>query len=133
MEDKDQPFSTGSSWEGCLVVLILAPLYLFLPRADQGGLATASLIAFGSILLSIRISWPLRKELWFWITMIVITIIHLVIILRVHWGNNYIPGPFLIPFVIADCTIILSIIYVLNIVILKAVRANSNPSRQRGD
>jgi hypothetical protein len=49
-------------------------------RGEMGGLSLAA------IALVIFISWPLRKELWFWIVVTIFAVIHALAVIHFDWS-----------------------------------------------
>jgi hypothetical protein len=112
------PFYAPSRRDGAVaavlgVVVYIASLYL----SEKGkGTAAGGFVAI--LALSIRICWPLRKIVWFWVCLSILIILHVLILLSLDWSSAARwTGLTIIPFMIADITIVLSIIFFIFCVI----------------
>src|SRR5580704_7364312 len=59
----------------------------------------------GMIGVVIKVNWELRGRLWFWVTMAMITGLHVLLILYVPWHKGWVPAPVSAGFGIADVMI----------------------------
>lgn len=59
---------------------------------------------------TITISGKMRTQWWFWATMIAVAAAHLLLILRVHWTDRWVPAGILIGFAAVDLFLILSLL-----------------------
>ena len=59
--------------------------------------------------MAIRIRWELRRHIWFWVAIVGIILLHLPLILSIHWAV-WIPAFFIIPIAILDMVVIFAII-----------------------
>ena len=87
--------------------LLIAFLFDRFGRFD---LASPTLFSALVIGFAITIKWELRRHLWFWITLTVIVVLHILLILLVPWTTKWIPALVVTPFCIADLVVILTII-----------------------
>lgn len=51
---------------------------------------------------AVRIRWDLRARAWFWAIMTVFLLLHVPLILRIHWTNVSMPAVSLMPFGVLD-------------------------------
>ena len=58
----------------------------------------------------VKVNWELRGRVWFWVTMAVITGLHVLLILYVPWHKGWVPAPVTFGFCILDLAIILGIL-----------------------
>src|SRR5579863_2936910 len=65
-------------------------------------LARPALYCIGMLGIVFALKWNLRRHVWFWITMIVIILIHILLILSVPWTTKWVPAIVIVPFGIAD-------------------------------
>ena len=63
---------------------------------------------------AVRISWPLRKQLWFWIVIAVLAALHTFSVVVFKWSaaTDW-SGPTIMPFMAADIALILVVIYLI--------------------
>jgi len=108
------PFSAPSRWEGALIGLgaLLAYFALaFVLGEARGTIAGAFACSFA---LAARISWPLRRQVWFWLTIGVLAALHIAALTLFNWSTAaQWTGLTFIPFAMADTTILLVIIYIV--------------------
>ena len=52
--------------------------------------------------MAAKTRWELRKRVWFWVTIALVVVLHMPIVLLVHWSDNRYPGVALLPAVLAD-------------------------------
>jgi len=62
------------------------------------------------IAFAIAVRWELRRRVWFWITMIVITAIHVPLILFVPWTTKWVPAIVITPVIAVDLYAMLAIL-----------------------
>src|SRR5579862_3742378 len=99
------------SWRGVLGVMVgSAPLLWLFFHFGRSDLALPALCSMGMLGLVITIKWKLRRQVWFWITMIVIAALHVLLVLSVHWTTKWVPAVVITPFGIADCYAMLAIL-----------------------
>jgi len=109
------PFAAPPSrLEGVLIGIVGFVAYLVLAYAlgeGRGTVAGGFLIAFA---VALRICWPLRKQLWFWLTLVVLAALHVCALALFKWSAvaNW-NGPSLMPFIVADCALILGVFYLI--------------------
>ena len=103
-------FETPPGWQGFVVAVAAFSVFLIFARFDlegPGRIAAASVAAVGG---AIRIAWPLRGRVWFWVTMACITAIHVAIITLHPWSNERYPASALVPVMAADIIAILCLL-----------------------
>src|SRR5579862_2227451 len=72
------------------LVMMLCLVVLFLPFAFLGdpGRGRAALMCAGVISIAVRSTWNLRKHLWFWVTVAILTALHAALVLFVAWSSS---------------------------------------------
>jgi len=113
MADKPKtPFIAASRTEGLLVggvALVVTLLVGMLVGADKGWLAG---IAAGALCATIRISWPLRKEPWFWIAMSALAAVNAFGVTYFDWSFTHSwSGHALASLMLPDIGVMVGIIY----------------------
>jgi len=108
------PFYAPSRWEGVVIGLVALVAYFTFAHILGEGRGTIVGAFVCSLALAVRISWPLRRQVWFWLTIGVLAALHIVAVTLFNWSfAGQWQGPILIPFGIADTLIMLVIIYVV--------------------
>jgi hypothetical protein len=63
--------------------------------------------------IATALRWKLRRHLWFWVTMTVITALHVPLILYVPWTTKWAPAFMMVPIGLVDLYAMLAIIAVV--------------------
>jgi hypothetical protein len=50
--------------------------------------------------------WDLRKRVWFWVTIVIMVLLHLPLVMLLPWTNNSYPGIVLLPGALLDLAIV---------------------------
>ncbi len=91
------------SWKGGLCVffgtILLALIFVSIGRFE---LARPTMVSVAMVSLAITMRWKLRTHRWFWITIIILAVLHLPLILFIPWTTKWIPAVLLAPIGIAD-------------------------------
>ena len=99
------------SWKGGLGVFfgsILLGLLFF--HFGKLALARPTLYSVIVIVIAISMQWKLRRHVWFWITVAVITALHVPLILLVPWTAKWFPVILITPIAAVDLFLMLAII-----------------------
>lgn len=106
------PFYAPSRWEGAIIGLgALVAYFGFAYVLGEGGATIAGAFVC-SFALVVRISWPLRRQVWFWLTIGVLAALHIAAVALIDWSfAAQWTGLSLIPFAVADTALLLAIIY----------------------
>jgi phosphatidylserine synthase len=72
-------------------------------------------IAGGSAMctIAVRLKWELRDRPWFWITMAIVVLIHILLIVNIPWTSRWIPSIAMAAVASADLIVIIIIIAVV--------------------
>lgn len=101
-------------WWGVLCVIfgtiILGLFFVYFRRFD---LARPSLISVAMVVLALAMRWKLRQHLWFWVTMGVLTALHIPLILFIPWTTKWVPAFLIAPVGIADLYAMLWVVSVV--------------------
>jgi hypothetical protein len=78
------------------------------------GLGTIAGAFVCSFALAVRISWPLRKQVWLWFTIASLAVLHIAALALGDWSSvAQWTGLTFIPFATADTVLLLVIIYLV--------------------
>ena len=91
------------SWKGGLCVffgtILLALMFVSVGRFD---LARPTMVSVAMVSLAITMKWKLRTHGWFWITIVILAVLHIPLILFVPWTTKWIPAILIAPIGIVD-------------------------------
>jgi len=102
------------TWKGILAVmggtLPIALLFVYFGRFD---LARPTLLSIIVIIVALAMKWELRRRTWFWVTMAVVAILHVLLIVAVPWTTRWIPAVVATPVLALDLAAILVVVKLL--------------------
>ncbi len=103
------------SWRTQLLMVVIGTPTLFLYLVYGGRLERVwpFMLTVGVLGIVIRFKWKLRKQTWFWVTMAVIAVLHVLWVLFVPWTTKWIPVFVYIGIATADFVLILWILLVV--------------------
>ena len=103
------------SWRTQLLMILIGTPTLFLYLVYGGRLERVwpFMITIGVLAIVIRFKWKLRRQTWFWVTMAVIAVLHVLWVLFVPWTTKWIPVFVYIGIATADFVLILWILLVV--------------------
>jgi hypothetical protein len=96
----------------CILLVTITLCFLF---DDFGKLALVVPTMNSVLVISfvIAIKWQSRRSMWFWVTMTVIAILHVLLILFVPWSDKWVPGAAIACIDAVDFLAILAILFFL--------------------
>jgi hypothetical protein len=80
-----------ADWSGTIIGAMLLPvlfLFIFLGKAEVGFTACIVLAMF---MIAVRLGWKLRRNIWFWATVLFALLLHIPLLLLVHWPQSDVP------------------------------------------
>jgi len=103
------------SWRTKLLMVVIGTptLFLFLIYGGRLELVWPLMITIGVLGIVIRFKWKLRRHTWFWVTMALIAVLHVLWVLFVPWTTKWIPVFVYIGIATADFVLILWILLVV--------------------
>jgi len=125
MDDKNNENVTPRTvkkW-GFIAGLLALPVYVFVNHFGGPGRSRAAFVSFALMILAVRAFWYLRRHAWFCIAIAALTIIHIALIVTIHWTNKSFPAPELWPVGIADFAAICGLIKLVEKVMGRGHRA----------
>lgn len=108
------PFYSPRRWEGAAAALAALAVFLIFAYFGQPGRGSVAGAFLGSVVVSMRICWPIRNEIWYRLAISIVIIIHIALVIGFQWkkATNW-NGFTMIPFMTVDIAIILSVMYFL--------------------
>jgi hypothetical protein len=85
-------------------------LFVSIGRFD---LARPTMVSVAMVGLVVAMRWRLRRHIWFWTTMTILTVLHVPLILFFPWTTKWIPAILIAPIGIADLYAMLWVISVV--------------------
>lgn len=102
------------SWRTKLFIFIVgAPTTFLFALYGRLEMVWPLAITIGMIGILIRFKWRLRRQTWFWVTMAMIAVVHVLWVLFVPWTTKWIPVFVYIGIATADFILILWILLVV--------------------
>jgi len=103
------------SWRTQLLMIVIGipTFYLYLIYGGRIEPVWPSMLTVIVLGIVIRFKWKLRRQTWFWVTMAVIAVLHVLWILFVPWTTKWIPVFVYIGIATADFVLILWILIVV--------------------
>ena len=81
------------SWRTKLFIIVIgAPMTFLFALYGRLELALPLMNIIGVLGLMILFKWRLRKQAWFWVTMVLIAALHVPLILFVPWRTRWVPA-----------------------------------------
>lgn len=101
-------------WWGLLCVAIAALLVAWLlDHLGRYELVRPTLVSTAVLGFAVVVKWNLRRRLWFWKTMAIFAVLHVLLILFVPWGTQWVPAMMMAVIGSADISAMLAIISVV--------------------
>jgi hypothetical protein len=80
-------------WRGLLCVIVGSmPIIWLFDQFERFDLARPALVSMAVLGFVIAVEWKLRGRAWFWITMTLFVVLHLLLILSVTWTTGWVPS-----------------------------------------
>ena len=112
MPEETSKRSIGTLWV-FLSVLATSPICVIFLYLGKPGSARAGWILSVVIVLAAKVRWELHNRVWFWPTIILISIVHLYAVIAVPWTSKWIPAALIFPFCAVDGIAILGILQLI--------------------
>jgi hypothetical protein len=106
-----------------VAILLAAPVFLLFAYFGEPGRGRAAAVGVLVLAMAAGASWDLRREVWYWVTIVLLVACHAPIILLVPWTDKSFPGLTLLPIAVLDFAIVFAVIKLVE----KAVK-NPKPS-----
>ena len=82
---------TSADWSGTIIQLSLLPLFFLFVYLGNAEMGFATVLVLGMIILAIKLRWKLRMHIWFWPTIVLVLLLHVPLVLLVHWKLSNTP------------------------------------------
>jgi hypothetical protein len=120
---------SSADWSGTIIGVILLPVFFifaFLGKAEMG---FNLVLVLGLAMIAVKLRWELRKQLWFWPTIVLILALHAPLLFIVRWPENDVPTiAYALPIGIVDFLLITGALNLAQ----KAFSRGSSPDEQDG-
>ena len=77
---------------GVIAAICTCPLLFILSSQGQKGRGMIAAVVAIVIIIAVRLFWELRRNVWFWIAIVLIVAIHLPVIFLIPWPNSHARG-----------------------------------------
>ena len=114
--EEEQP----TDWTGLKIGGLLLPVFLLFVWLGNADMGLTACIVLGMIMLAIKLRWDLRRRIWFWVIIAVISALHIPLLFIIRWPQG--KGPTLaytMPIGIVDFALILGAVTLAEKIFLK--------------
>ncbi|HEV2646343.1 MAG TPA: hypothetical protein VGU46_08280 [Acidobacteriaceae bacterium] len=101
-DDRKKFTDTLTRTSALVTALCSSPLYFLFAYLGDPGRGTAAAMCMFVVITSARAFWDGRKSIWFWVTLVIVVLLHTPFILLVPWSNRSYPGIVLAPVGLVD-------------------------------
>src|SRR5262249_14722918 len=89
-----------------LAMLYSAPVFILFIASDKMGEGLGAWFATGIIVASITVNWDLRRNLWFWIAIMIAILLQIPFVQFVPWTDRYMSFVGLLAFGLLDYALV---------------------------
>lgn len=112
MKELDDPIvGEGTRGQGLMVVLVAGIVFAAFEYFGGTGRARTALVSTATVLVAIIMFWPLRRYLWFWLTIALLTAVHVGAILWLPLSGEAFDGFRIAPIALLDIAVTYLIIF----------------------
>jgi hypothetical protein len=108
--DRKGPFDRLTKKAALIVTLFAVLLYFALEYLGDSAKARAASICAAMIITATWMRWDLRSRVWFWVTILMLVLLHLPLIMLLPWTDKNYPGVVLLPGSLVDLAVIYGVI-----------------------
>lgn len=105
-------FDAPPKWQGVLGAAVALTVFLAFSGFGLEGAGRAAAVSVVSVGAAARISWPMRRDVWYWVCISCISLVHVSVIILYPWSNDRYNAIALVPVMFVDIVIILAIVSV---------------------
>ena len=96
-----------TDYTGAIIVALLAPVFFFFIYLGKAEMGFTVCLVLGMIMLAIKLRWKFRRHAWFWVTIVLVLLLHIPLLFFVHWPESRVPTiAYSLPLGIADFLLI---------------------------
>jgi hypothetical protein len=96
-----------ADWTGTIIGALLVPVFFSFAYVGKAEMGFTVCIVLGMVMLAIKLRWRLRRHAWFWLTIAVISALHIPFLFIARWPQTKIPTiAFSMPIAIVDFLLI---------------------------
>ena len=106
MSSSELKFEVVSRKWGLAAALCTSPLFLVFAYFGDPGRGRAAWISAGIFLIVVRLFWGLRNHVWFWITIAIVALLHVLLVVLVPWSSRPLSYVALLPMGFLDSAIV---------------------------
>jgi hypothetical protein len=99
-----------TDYSGLIIAAALLPVVIFFGHIGEFDRGLNIAICLGVNLIAVRIRWNLRKNLWFWLVMALVTGCEIALVQHIQWPHRWVPGVELLPIGLAGVLVALGAI-----------------------
>jgi hypothetical protein len=85
--DPESPKSPTRGWFIGLAISVM-PIYIAFALFGQSGRGTAAACMVVSVVLAVRFHWELWSKTWFWISTVLISLLHVLLLFTIRWPDT---------------------------------------------
>jgi hypothetical protein len=101
-----------TDYTGVIIAAILVPVLLLFMYFGNEDLGMTVFIALAAVMVAIRVRWDLRRQLWFWESIVLVLVLHIPFFYFVRIPPAWFHAVALLPIVVPDFLLTLGIIRV---------------------
>jgi hypothetical protein len=105
-DEVKSPFDRLTRPTSFVVLFCSLPVYFIFNAMGESAKGLAASIMTGMIITAVILSWDMRKHIWYWITLIVLILLHVPLIQYVPWSDRSYPGMMLLPHGLLDLAVV---------------------------
>ena len=101
---------TPANFTGVISAAIMLPVALIVYHFWNAQMAVSTFLFEGVIVFAAVIRWNLRKYVWYWALLLILSALHLPLISGIRWPLHWVHGVVLLPIFIVDLLAVLGVI-----------------------
>jgi len=118
--DDKSPFDKLTKKAALVLVLCTLPFSFLFDYLVGPAKGRAAWGCVGMIATAAWLCWDSRKRVWFWVTIMILVLLHIPLVLFVPWSNTNYPGVVLLPVGLLDFAIVYGCIKLVEKVMKRA-------------
>jgi hypothetical protein len=119
-DDQESPEQGPTNYTGVIIGLIALPLLVFFTHIGKPEMGLYAFISAVSMLFVVGIRWNLRGHFWFWATLVLVLLLHVLVVFLAPFPRIMVNRITLLPIGFADFLITLGVVRSVEKLIVKA-------------